>query len=426
MTPHANDDLMQLHAGIYSPPPVYNKRLSRVRRLSKLPQPSIFLRPRSHDDHKVTKELLETFLVRCTLEEIQSSISTLLKIEFFTPNTVHWLIDWATDDSTSSIGIASIASLGFLAFPDQKIPGICDLIFNTPGLVKDLLRITVENKLCLSKQIHPDEIQFGEKLGSGAGGIVYEALYKDKSVAVKKFKKDGLWFSDEKDYYYESAIICLFGSFKHFIHCFGVNDDEGFIVMPLALNKSLDHVITEGLLEELTWDDKLKIIYQISKALKTLHQYGIIHRDIKPSNILLDHEYNCYLTDFGVISFGEINISTTKQHRKRALTLNVGTNIYMAPEVSLGNGLYYSAIDVYSFGVIMWQLVTNCSIPYLDQGISLREVSSFVSSGKRLEIPSDCPQPFAKLISKCWHSNPKKRPSFNQLTITFETLLTAM
>ena len=401
-------DLLRLRAGIYSPPPTTKQR-SRDILLRKF---SFRTSLRSFSQEViVTEDFLQKFLLNCTTMEIHNNIPSMLKIEYLSPKTIPWLIKWATNNAYNELGIISLATLGFLAFPDQKIPGLLDTLFRTKGLIKDLLRVAVDEKLPLAKNIELEELDIGQQIGGGAGGFVYEAMYKNQPVAVKMFKMYDFWMSPQKEFNYEATVISLFGSFKHFIHCFGVNFKQGFIVMPIAKNRSLANLINSGEISAMDWNFKIRIVRQISKAMSTLHQFGIIHRDLKPANVLLDKEYNCYLCDFGVSS----SVAPVSK-RARAMTMNIGTATFMAPEVSEGNGFYFGAIDVFSFGTILWQLASECTNPYIDQGIHLFQIPEFLSSGNRLEIPESCPPAVSQLISQCWHPNPKKRPSFKQIT----------
>ena len=213
------------------------------------------------------------------------------------------------------------------------------------------------------------------------------------------------------NFYMKQQLLVYLVLFKNFIVCHGVNISKGFIVMPIAENKSLDCMLSEEILSNWNWNEKLSIVTQIVCAMRTLHRYGIMHRDLKPANILLDVDFNCYLADFGIAR----SPVSQNGNRKRSMTMNVGTNIYMAPEVLQGDGSYSEQIDVFSFGVILWQIACNCAFPYVDQGIPFTSIPTFVTSGSRLEIPDDIPVEIANLISSCWAQNPKKRPTFSQI-----------
>ena len=412
-------DLLHIRAGTYSPPiPKTTRMRLSGSKVEKRGSRETSKKVNSEGIH-VTKDLLKNFLGKCSPQEIKDSLTSLLKTEYLSPTTIDWVITWS-DKNSDSLGLACITAVGCLCFPDEKIPGLKDILFLNVSLVKSILFVLMEHKIQLSREIQMDEIIIEDKIGSGAGGFVFHAKYKNKDVALKRFKLEGEWLSDEKEFYYEAAFITIFGSFKNFIHCFGMNYQEGFIVMPLA-NKTLEDLINDGNLNNHGWTNCYRIAYQIAEAMCTLHRYGIVHRDLKPANILLDQQYNCYLSDFGVSNVTKE--FTGNSSRKRYMTMNVGTNVFMAPEVADGDGFYKDEVDVFSYAVILWQLVTECTHPYIDQGLKLFEIPEFIASGKRLEIPPDCPQPLSKLISKCWHSNPKKRPSFKQISLKLNDLM---
>ena len=410
---------LQYLAGSYSPPsPLRNKRrsINFLKQQSYNGKMPLFRRASftsrasfsDDDDELITKPILKRILKSSTLDDVAQLASQ--NTTHFTIDAIDWLCNWASNSKDDQLAETSAATLAHLAFPVEKIPQLRDKIFQN-SLIKIIIRVAVENSICLAHHIEKDEFEIQERIAGGSGGQIYSAIYDRQNVVVKFFKKNGCWYSSEKEFFYESTIISLFGSFKNFISCHGVNFKEAFIVMPLASNLSLDDMLTNGALKQWNWKQKITMITQIASSMRTLHRYGIIHRDLKSANILVDEAYNCYLADFG------ISISH-KGNRKRSMTMNVGTSMYMAPEVIEGDGQYCEQIDVFSFSVLVWQIVSNCSAPYLDQGMSLNEIPSFVCSGSRLEIPKDCPNFLAAMITKCWHNNPKKRPSFKQILYT--------
>lgn len=163
----------------------------------------------------------------------------------------------------------------------------------------------------------------------------------------------------------------------------------------------------------------IKWALQVSNGMQYLHEHSltnrvpIIHRDLKSSNILLsedalngEHRLGdiiLKLTDFG--------LARELQKTSNEMTA-AGTYSHMPPEV-IKSSAYSKASDVWSFGVLLWELLTG-EIPY--KGIDPLAIAYGVAVNKlSLPIPSTCPQIFSDLIHNCWHIDPEKRLSFDQI-----------
>ena len=162
--------------------------------------------------------------------------------------------------------------------------------------------------------------------------------------------------------------------------------------------------------KKLNTEVKKKIILDTAEALLFLHSNSILHRDIKAENLLVvstlkEAIVNVKLTDFGTAR------STTEQVTSK-FTKGVGTPIYMAVEI-LKNETYEKSADVYSFGVLMWNIMTQ-EEPYKEMTHSW-DIAEFVLQGKRLPIPADCPALLRDLITKCWAQNPQDRPTMKEI-----------
>ena len=134
-----------------------------------------------------------------------------------------------------------------------------------------------------------------------------------------------------------------------------------------------------------------------------LHSRNIIHRDLKPSNILLTNENRAKIADFGmsVTNFGQ------------ELTAETGTYRWMAPEV-IRHESYSSNADVYSFGIVLWQLITR-EIPF--STLSPVQTAYAVAEGDRPTIPTSTPEPLQRIIRACWDKDSHKRPSFTYISM---------
>lgn len=153
--------------------------------------------------------------------------------------------------------------------------------------------------------------------------------------------------------------------------------------------------------KKLSNEVRCQIIVEISSAMKSVHEAGIIHRDLKLENILLDADDHAKVSDFGLCTLIDQE-SLTGSRTQMAGTLN-----YMAPELVRGRKDYDEKVDVYAFGVVVFMILTKGQKP--DASIA------DVADGKMAEIPMSVSKFASNLISRCWEKDPSKRPSFTEI-----------
>ncbi|GBC10591.1 hypothetical protein RclHR1_09760001 [Rhizophagus clarus] len=154
-----------------------------------------------------------------------------------------------------------------------------------------------------------------------------------------------------------------------------------------------------------SWIDKLYILEDTICGLINFHNLNIIHKDIHNGNILLKNvnsSKEAVLCDFGI--------------SKSALEADdetvYGKTPYVAPEI-LNGQKYTTASDIYSLGMIMWELMTGRS-PFWDHDHD--EILTFkIIDGARPPIITNAPRGYIELMGECWHPNPEKRPTANEL-----------
>ncbi|KAI3916852.1 hypothetical protein MKW92_042944 [Papaver armeniacum] len=224
-----------------------------------------------------------------------------------------------------------------------------------------------------------------EQIGRGSCSSVYHGLWCGSDVAVKVFSE----FEYSED---------LLRTFRH----------------EVSLMKRLRHpnvLLFMGALlgrnpPALDWKRRVLMALDIARGLNYLHCYKppIVHRDLKSSNLLVDNNWNLKVGDFGLSRLKHATFLTTNSGR--------GTPQWMAPEV-IRNEPADEKCDVYSFGVILWELATG-KIPW-DGLTSMQVVAAVGFMDQRIEIPKDIDPQWASLIKTCLHSDPKCRPTFGKL-----------
>jgi len=148
---------------------------------------------------------------------------------------------------------------------------------------------------------------------------------------------------------------------------------------------------------------RIDMAIDIATGVQFLHSRNIIHRDLKSSNLLVDADFHVVLSDFGV---------SRVVSREKTMTTDIGTPEWMAPEV-LDGRRYSEKADVYSFGIILWELITR-ELPFSD--VDRFQISIAVCVRKqRPKLPKNCHPVLARLVTRCWDHSPDKRPNFTEI-----------
>ena len=242
----------------------------------------------------------------------------------------------------------------------------------------------------------------------------------------------------------------------HLIKFFGYGNTKGgngFIVTELMDGGSLEDMLHKSELD-LPWGTRAKYGLHIALGMKHLHKKDMLHRDLKSANVLLDARHTeAKVCDFGLarvvrparqhvvyspftgvtrllphapnvdINNGSsIAVSIVDAHG--TMTKAAGTLQWMAPEVFRGDQDYTRAVDVYSFGMVLWELATR-KTPWQDDIEDSEVETSFfnginhaLQTGRRPTVPDDLSVQhgaFVAVIHQCWAGDPVKRPSFTDV-----------
>ncbi|XP_044473372.1 receptor-like serine/threonine-protein kinase SD1-8 isoform X2 [Mangifera indica] len=216
-----------------------------------------------------------------------------------------------------------------------------------------------------------NKFSFCNKLGEGGFGVVYQGTLADgQEIAVKRLSNiSGQGLNELKN---EVTLIAKL-QHRNLVKLFGccIEGEEKLLIYELMPNKSLDYFIFDQTRSKLlNWSKRFNIICGIARGLLYLHQDSrlrIIHRDLKTSNVLLDHEMNPKISDFGLAKTFCGN--QTEANTKRV----VGTYGYMAPEYA-SEGLFSAKSDVFSFGILLLEIlsgVRNRGFYHPENGLNL-------------------------------------------------------
>jgi len=197
-----------------------------------------------------------------------------------------------------------------------------------------------------------------EQLGHGGMATVYKAYHPalDRDVAIKvlhpAFKNDPQFFAR---FQREARIVAKL-EHPNIVPVYDFNEHKGepYLVMRYVQGHTLKAHMSH---KPMPLDEVLKLMHPVCNALEYAHEQGVLHRDIKPSNIMLTDEGNVFLTDFGLARMAEMGESTLSQD------MMVGTPQYISPEQAQGQKNLDGRTDIYSLGVILFEMLTG-SVPY--------------------------------------------------------------
>uniref|UniRef100_A0A9J7Y2P9 Fibroblast growth factor receptor n=1 Tax=Cyprinus carpio carpio TaxID=630221 RepID=A0A9J7Y2P9_CYPCA len=284
-----------------------------------------------------------------------------------------------------------------------------------------------------------DKLTLGKPLGEGCFGqvVMAEALGIDKdkpkeavTVAVKMLKDDATE-KDLSDLVSEMEMMKMIGRHKNIINLLGACTQDGplYVIVEYASKGNLreflrarrppgmeySYDIARVSDELLTFKDLVSCTYQVARGMEYLASQKCIHRDLAARNVLVTESNFMKIADFG-LARDVHNIDYYKKTTNGRLPVK-----WMAPE-ALFDRVYTHQSDVWSFGVLMWEIFTLGGSPY--PGIPVEELFKLLKEGHRMDRPANCTNELYMMMKDCWHAISSHRPTFKQLVEDLDRILT--
>lgn len=321
------------------------------------------------------------------------------------------------------------------------------------GHPRDLVINTEVNPFYASLQYVPDDwevpreriIQLGP-LGQGSFGMVYEGILKaqntgeDIPCAIKTVNENAT-DRERTNFLSEASVMKEFDTY-HVVRLLGVCScgQPALVVMELMKKGDLKSYLRAhrpderedvlavyqqriglttgtgtiaGAVQPPPYSRIFQMAIEIADGMAYLAAKKFVHRDLAARNCMVAEDLTVKIGDFGMTR----DIYETDYYRKG--TKGLLPVRWMPPE-SLRDGVYASSSDVFSYGVVLWEMATLASQPY--QGLSNEQVLRYVIDGGIMERPDNCPEVLHKLMHRCWHHRPSARPSFLDIIAYLEGL----
>ncbi|XP_053282315.1 LOW QUALITY PROTEIN: insulin-like growth factor 1a receptor [Pleuronectes platessa] len=268
-------------------------------------------------------------------------------------------------------------------------------------------------------EVAREKITMLKELGQGSFGMVYEGLAKgvvkdepETRVAIKTVNETAS-MRERIEFLNEASVMKEFNC-HHVVRLLGVvsQGQPTLVIMELMTRGDLKSHLRSLRKENSTTQvlpplkKMIQMTGEIADGMSYLNANKFVHRDLAARNCMVAEDFTVKIGDFGMTR----DIYETDYYRKGGKGLLPVR--WMSPE-SLKDGVFTTMSDVWSFGVVLWEVATLAEQPY--QGLTNEQVLRFVMEGGLLDKPDNCPDMLFELMRMCWQYNPKMRPSFLEI-----------
>ncbi|XP_029159912.1 insulin-like peptide receptor [Nylanderia fulva] len=268
-----------------------------------------------------------------------------------------------------------------------------------------------------SWEVPRENVEILEELGLGNFGMVYRG-YLDGTVQVAiKTISENANPREKNEFLNEASVMKNFSTW-HIIKLLGVvsQGNPPFVIMELMENGDLKTYLRRIRDTQMVPNASriMRMAAEIADGMAYLESKKFVHRDLAARNCMMSKDLVCKIGDFGMAR-DIYDTDYYKIGKKGLLPIR-----WMAPE-NLSDGVFTSDSDVWSFGVVLYEILTLAEIPY--QGFSNEEVLHHVLRKGVLHIPRNCPETIQKIMEKCFKWRPSERPTFMEIISELESFL---
>nr|CAF04076.1 receptor tyrosine kinase [Suberites domuncula] len=284
--------------------------------------------------------------------------------------------------------------------------------------------ITMSRKLAVADGVFVPFhlLNLKDDLGSGAFGVVkkaelFDPISQTTSIVAVKMLKESASTEDEKDIIMELKVLYHVGEHCNVVSFLGASVHKGklhLIVEYCERGNLLQFLRSKrgDMKSPLSVQNQVAIASQVANGMAYLASKRCIHRDLAARNVLITKDLTLKVADFGLAR--KMYSSVYRPSGKR-LPIK-----WMAPEGIL-DGVCTSKSDVWSFGILLWEIMTLGRTPY--PGRSAHWVIRDIENGYRMPQPDGCPDKLYSVMKCCWQMNPIARPEFTELTNSLDNVV---
>ncbi|KAM9859691.1 macrophage-stimulating protein receptor-like isoform 2-T2 [Aulostomus maculatus] len=331
--------------------------------------------------------------------------------------------DYRRDLSSQNSASGGIAFQGLLyaaSYDHLSVPLMPRDNISMVNLSSELL-VEVKDVLIPAEMLRIEDCQI---IGKGHFGTVYHGYLKDSNkqemhCAVKSLNR--ITDLKEVDQFLREGIIMKGFHHPNILSLLGIllpKEGLPLVVLPYMKHGDVRHFIRSETRNP-TVKDLIGFGLQVAKGMEYLAQKKFVHRDLAARNCMLDETFTVKVADFGMArDIYDKEYYSIQDHKRAKLPVK-----WMAIE-SLQTQKFTTKSDVWSYGVLMWELLTRGASPYPD--VDPYDITHYLLKGRRLPQPQFCPDNLYSIMLACWDPEPEHRPTFHSLVSDVQHILSCL